>query len=174
MGSIEELHRFNQGVIDDFRQHDGAIPAGRPLADKQLLLLTITDARSCNQRTVPLLYASDQTTLVVAATAGGRDHDPDWANSLRINPIVTIEMPGQRFRATAAELSGAHRSAAYRLATGQLKRLAELQATTDRPFPLFRLVAIAAGPGDARMTPRDGSRPKDSTTSEVPHDDGRS
>jgi|GEM_PF-5129540 len=139
MGSIEQLHEFDQAVVDDFRVHEGCIPEGRPLYGKQLLLLTMSGVKPGRRRTVPLLYAIDGSAWIVAGSAGGRLNDPAWAVYLRRVPDVIVELPGTVFRAVAIEVAGADRGPAFALASKQMKNLDDHQRLVERQIPLFRL-----------------------------------
>jgi len=145
MDSIEELHAFDQTVIDDFRTNEGLIPDGRPLHGKQLLLLTMSGVNPGRRRTIPLLYAIDGRTWIVAASAGGRPKDPMWVDKLRRSPEIVVELPGSSFPAVAHETAGLERDRAFAVAAMQMKNLQAHQELVGRRIPLFRLVKISQG-----------------------------
>ena len=143
MDAIERLHVEDQAIIDSFREYHGVIPTGRPLHGKQLLLVTMTGVKPGRRRTIPLLYAIDGPTRIVAASAGARPDDPAWARHLRGNPNVLIELPKTRLSAVARELEGIDRDRGFAIASSQMKNLAAHQDHVARRIPLFRLIASA-------------------------------
>ncbi|MFI6073472.1 nitroreductase/quinone reductase family protein [Actinoplanes sp. NPDC051343] len=95
---------YNRQLIAEFRADGGASMGNRPL-----LLLTTRGRRSGAERTSPMMYvraASDDRLLVIASNAGAAQH-PAWYLNLTATPEVTVELPGSRFSAAAAPLTGA-------------------------------------------------------------------
>lgn len=104
-----------------------------------MLLLTTTGRRTGAAHTVPLLYLADGADLIVFASWGGRDAHPEWYQNLVAEPTVMVELPGRRFAATAATLSGARRSEWWRRAVAAYDGYAEYQSRTDREIPVVVL-----------------------------------
>jgi deazaflavin-dependent oxidoreductase (nitroreductase family) len=138
--SNEEVLDFNRKVIDDFRANDGVMPEGSMFHGNPTLLLTMIGAKSGRELTSPLTYTEDGDDLIVMASAGGSPKAPAWAFNLRANPEVTVEIPGQTYRANAIETEGDQRQHAYDLMVANLPRFADYQAAVERQIPLFRLV----------------------------------
>ena len=137
--SDEQILAFNRDVIDTFRNHGGVMPEG-PFHENPTLLLTMTGARSGRTLTTPLTYVTDADgALIVMASAGGRPRLPAWATNIRANPDVSIEVLGERYRATAVETRGDERTRALARMTDALPRFGEYQRTVERQIPLFRL-----------------------------------
>jgi deazaflavin-dependent oxidoreductase (nitroreductase family) len=90
---------FNEGLIDDFRAH-GKVTKG-PFVGRDVLLLTTKGAKSGQDRTNPLVYSKDGDHLVIVASKGGAPTNPSWFHNLKANPVVTIELGGERFAARA-------------------------------------------------------------------------
>src|SRR3954465_11096285 len=86
--SDEEFLAYNQGVIDEFRAHHGAV-SQPPFP---VLLLTTTGARTGRRTTVPLGYAVDDGRVFVVASKAGAPQHPAWFHNLRANPSVTVEL----------------------------------------------------------------------------------
>jgi deazaflavin-dependent oxidoreductase (nitroreductase family) len=72
------------------------LPAGAPL-----LRLTTTDAASGQTRTTPLPYTRDGSRLIVDTGPEKSSPDPDWCRDLAANPMVTVEVGDEPFRAIA-------------------------------------------------------------------------
>jgi len=90
---------FNEGLIGDFRAH-GKVTAG-PFVGRDVLLLTTKGAKSGQDRTNPLVYSKDGDDLVIVASKGGAPTNPGWFHNLKANPVVTVELGGERFAARA-------------------------------------------------------------------------
>lgn len=135
----EQTLAFNRSVIAEFRGNDGVMPPGSRFHGNPTMLLTMTGARSGRTLTSPLSFATDGDGWIVMASAGGSEKTPGWAFNLRANQTVTVELPGQRFQATATETDGAERSRVFSVMTTQLPRFADYQEQVSRQIPLFRL-----------------------------------
>jgi deazaflavin-dependent oxidoreductase (nitroreductase family) len=128
---------YNRALIEDFRANGGKLSG--QLANSHILLLTTTGARSGQERVTPLGYGMDgDRYIVVAANAGAPAH-PDWYYNLLAQPLVTVEVGAEHFRARARIAEGAERE-------GLLARQAEIvpwlpaqQAKTTREIPIVVL-----------------------------------
>jgi deazaflavin-dependent oxidoreductase (nitroreductase family) len=92
---------FNDDLVADFRAH-GKVSKG-PFLGRDVLLLTTKGAKSGLERTSPLVYSRDGEKLVVIASKGGAPTSPGWFHNLKADPIVTVELGGERFTARASE-----------------------------------------------------------------------
>lgn len=92
---------FNDDLIADFRAH-GKVTKG-PFLGRDVLLLTTKGAKSGLERTSPLVYSRDGERLVVIASKGGAPTNPGWFHNLKADPIVNVELGGERFAARANE-----------------------------------------------------------------------
>jgi deazaflavin-dependent oxidoreductase (nitroreductase family) len=135
------LPGFNEQLIDQFRAHHGQIPEG-PFAGAPILLLGTTGARSGQPRTHPLAYTRDGERYVIIASKGGAPSHPDWYHNLRANPIVTVEVGGERFRAQASVAEGSERERLYAQQAKQMPGFAEYQRKTTRRIPVVVLDRI--------------------------------
>jgi len=137
---------YNQTVIETFRKNGGHIPVG-PYAESDpsvngLLLLTTTGARSGQPRTMPLAYSKNGDRYVVAASKGGAPTNPDWFHNLVANPIVTVEVGGETFKARATVTSEPERERLYARHAGLMPGFAEYLTKTDRKIPIVLLERI--------------------------------
>src|SRR5215218_5086655 len=98
---------FNRRLVEEFRANNGKV--GGPFADRPLMVLTTTGAKSGLPRTIPLVYTRDGDRLVIIASKGGAPTNPDWYHNLVANPTATVELPGKTFQVTAAIASSASR-----------------------------------------------------------------
>lgn len=90
---------WNDDLITDFRAH-GKVTKG-PFLGRDVLLITTKGAKSGLDRTNPLVYSKDADRLVIVASKGGAPTNPAWFHNLKANPVVTIELGGERFAARA-------------------------------------------------------------------------
>jgi deazaflavin-dependent oxidoreductase (nitroreductase family) len=97
----EDMLAHNRKLIDQFRA-DG----GTSMGDRPLLLLSTLGRRSGKKRTSPMMYVREQERLFVVASNNGAAEDPEWYRNLLADPHVTVELPGDKYSATAAPLEG--------------------------------------------------------------------
>jgi deazaflavin-dependent oxidoreductase (nitroreductase family) len=126
----EERYERNIKVIEEFRRTGGA---GRNL------LLTTTGARSGRERTVPLAYLADGNRLLIFGSRAGSDKQPDWYWNLRKNPIVTVEVGTETYRATATPVEGEERDRLFAKQKEVMPVFAEYESRTTRVIPVIAL-----------------------------------
>ena len=129
---------WNAEVIDEFRANDGKV--GGWFADKDLLILHTTGARSGIERLSPLVYRREGDRIFVFASKGGSDTNPAWYHNLTAHPDVTVEIGSDTSSATAVEIVGEERDAIYERQAAAISNFAEYQAGTDRKIPVVELV----------------------------------
>lgn len=132
---------FNQQLIDEFRANGGRV--GGPFADRPLLLLTTTGAKSGQRRTMPLVYTTDGDRIVIIASKGGAAMNPAWYHNLRANPLVTVELPGETFEARAEVTVGDERTRLFNQQAALMPAFADYQRNTTREIPVVVLRRIA-------------------------------
>jgi deazaflavin-dependent oxidoreductase (nitroreductase family) len=135
------LEDFNQRLIDEFRATDGK-PGGR-FADRDMILVTTTGARSGKRRTTPLVYAEVEGRPVVVGSAGGSDRHPAWYHNLVAHPVVTVEVGNDRYVANAIVLEEPERTVALLAIDARIPGFAELQAKSQRILPVIALERIS-------------------------------
>jgi deazaflavin-dependent oxidoreductase (nitroreductase family) len=127
----------NQGIIAEFRAKGGKV--GGSFAGRPLLLLTTVGAKSGQERVNPLAYTTDGERLVIMASKGGAPSNPDWYHNLVANPLVTVELGGERFRARATVTEGAERARLFEQMALQMPGFAAYQEKTSRQIPVIAL-----------------------------------
>ncbi len=132
------MSEWNAQVIEEFRANDGKV--GGFFADKDVLILHNTGARSGLERVTPLVYRKEGDRVFIFASKGGSDSHPDWYHNLKANPSVTVEIGTDTSPATAVEINGSERDAIYGRQGAAISNFAEYQAGTDRVIPVFELV----------------------------------
>jgi deazaflavin-dependent oxidoreductase (nitroreductase family) len=97
----DDMLAYNAKLIEEFRA-DG----GKSIGDRPLLLLTTVGRRTGKRHTSPMMYVADDDRYLVIASNNGAAEDPLWYLNLLAEPSVTVELPGQEFRADATPLEG--------------------------------------------------------------------
>ena len=132
---------FNEQVIEEFRANGGKV--GGPLAGQQVLLVTMTGARTGQVRTVPLGYFDDDGTPVVFASSMGAPAHPQWYFNLKANPDVAVEIGTSQMAARARVVEGDERAALWeRIIVAKPFLVAHQAAAHPREIPLVRLEEV--------------------------------
>ena len=80
-----------------------------------------------------------QSHVLVVAGKGGAEINPAWVHNLRANPRAHVEVGTESFDVLARELPPAERDEIVPRITAVAPVVAELQAKTNRVFPIFEL-----------------------------------
>ena len=112
---------------------------GRRLVNNDMLLLSTVGRRTGRTHTVPLLYLRAGDEIVVIASWGGRDQHPEWYRNLRSNPVVTVQINGQRRRMTAATADAQQRARLWPEVLAAYHGYETYQSRTDREIPVVIL-----------------------------------
>ena len=91
---------MEQELIQQIQTGDGSVTTGM-FAGRKVLLLHTIGAKSGEPRMTPLVYSEDAGKLVIIASKGGSPTHPAWYNNILKDPVVTIEMGGEKFQARA-------------------------------------------------------------------------
>ena len=128
---------YNQKVIEQYRATGGK--TDHPLS---LLLLTTTGAKSGEPRTSPVAFSRDGDHLIILASKGGAPTNPNWYHNILANPIVTVELGGDRFQARATMAEGDEYERLYSQHAAQMPGFAEYRTKTTRQIPVIILERI--------------------------------
>lgn len=106
------------------------------------LVLTTIGAKSGVERHTPVgCFPGNDGSWLIVASAAGAAGNPAWYYNLAAHPDrVLIETAGRKTAATAEQLHGAERDAAWRQITDAAPTFAKYQQATDRELPIIRLV----------------------------------
>ena len=132
---------FNTQVIQEFRANDGQV--GGYFEGKDLILITVTGAKSGQPREVPLVFAPDGNKLLIIASYGGSDVNPDWYHNLVANPRLTAEVGGEMFAADARVLEGDERQRGFEILAETNPGFRDYQQKTSRVIPVIELTRVA-------------------------------
>jgi len=132
---------FNQSVIDEFHANGGKV--GGYFAGANMLLLHTIGAKSGQPRTNPLVYVTDGDRVVIIASKGGADSNPDWYYNLLANPTVTVEIGNDRFEARATAVTEEpERSRLYAKMVEHRSGFADYEQKTTRKIPAVILERV--------------------------------
>src|SRR2546423_1972949 len=136
---------FNQNLINDLRANAGRASGG-PFEGSDVLILTTRGAKSGTPRENPLAFSRDNGHLVVIASKGGAPTNPAWYHNLVTNPVVTVEVLGEKFEAKASvvEDDGDYERL-YANHARKMPGFNEYRQKTSRRIPVIRLERLGSG-----------------------------
>ena len=120
-----------------YRMTGGRI--GRRLVNNDMLLLATTGRKSGTKHTVPLLYLADDEDIVVIASWGGRDDNPEWYKNLESNAEAKIQINGDRFNVRATVAGPERRARLWPQILEAYDGYREYQDRTHRQIPVVIL-----------------------------------
>jgi deazaflavin-dependent oxidoreductase (nitroreductase family) len=133
---------MTQNLITAFRSNGGKITEG-PFAGRTVLLLTTIGAKSGQERLAPVVYTRDGDRIVIVASKGGAPTNPSWFLNLVANPVVTVELGAEKFRARATVAEGAERDRLYAAHAAVYPGFLDYVAKTSRVIPVVILERLS-------------------------------
>jgi deazaflavin-dependent oxidoreductase (nitroreductase family) len=124
-------------VIREFRANQGKV--GGMFENMPVLLMTMTGAKTGRTLTRPVCYTRDGDTIVIIASYGGAPHNPPWYHNLVANPLITVEVGPEKFKAKAVVTSGKERQRLFDQMAKQMSFFADYQKKTKRQIPVLVL-----------------------------------
>jgi deazaflavin-dependent oxidoreductase (nitroreductase family) len=140
-GSVD-FNEFNRTLVAEFRANGGKVSG--MFAAAPLVLITHRGAKSGKEYTSPLACTRDGDAVVIIASKGGAPTNPDWFHNVVANPEVTVELPGETYRATARVAKGDERARLFRAQADLLPNFDEYAAKTNREIPVVVLERVTA------------------------------
>jgi deazaflavin-dependent oxidoreductase (nitroreductase family) len=105
-----------------------------------VLALTTTGRKSGQPRTVMLTSPlQDGDKVVIVASKGGDDRNPEWYLNLKANPKVEVKLGNKTNPMVAHIAEGAERTDLWQRLTADHKNYADYQTKTDREIPVVVL-----------------------------------
>ena len=136
MSSVSD---WNKAVVEEFRANGGKVAQ---FADRELLLLHTTGAKSGQLRINPLVYSTDGDRLMVVASKGGAPTNPDWYYNVVANPQVTVEVGTEQFQAQATVAEEPERTRLFDQMAAAMPGFADYQHKTSRILPVVVLTRL--------------------------------
>jgi len=137
-GLVVRAHRWV------YRVSGGRI--GHGVFGAPVLLLHTTGRRSGKRRSTPIVYGTDQGTLIVVASNRGGDQAPHWFKNLEANPDVEVWIARYKAngRARIIEPGATDFKRLWRLMDEvNFGRYGQLQAASTRPMPIVVISPVA-------------------------------
>lgn len=138
---MNERHEFNKKLIEEFRANGGKV--GGMFANAPMILITMKGAKSGQERVTPLVYSKDGNRYVIIASMAGAPNNPDWYHNLKANPMVTVEIGAEKFKAKASLTSGDERERLFNQQAALLPVFNDYRKKTTRQIPVFVLERVA-------------------------------
>jgi len=134
------MDELNQAVISEFRANQGRVSG--PMEGMPIVLLTMTGAKTGRSLTRPLCYSRDVDRLVIIASYGGAPRNPPWYHNHLANPVVTVEVGTEKFKARVTQTSGAERQRLFDAQARLMPFFNDYQKKTERQIPVLTLTRV--------------------------------
>jgi deazaflavin-dependent oxidoreductase (nitroreductase family) len=140
---MADMNDFNAKLIAEFRENDGKVTGD--FGKVPLVLITHRGAKSGIERTSPLVYSLDGDRVIIIASKGGAAAHPHWYLNMVANPEVTVELPGDTYRAKVTEVTGAERDRLYAAQAATMPQFDQYAINAgDRIIPVLALERITS------------------------------
>lgn len=133
---------YGEEHVQKYRETDGQ--EGHDWNGTQALILTTTGRKSGQSRDNALIYGTAGDSPVVVASKGGDPTHPDWYFNLADQPIVEVQIWGERFPCCARTATGAERAELWAEMLKHWPQYDDYQAKAEREIPVVVLDRIAA------------------------------
>jgi deazaflavin-dependent oxidoreductase (nitroreductase family) len=107
-----------------------------------ILLVTMTGAKTGRTLVRPLCYSRDGDRIVIIASYGGAPRNPPWYHNLIANPVITVEVGTEKYKARAGQVYGAERDRLFDAQAKLMPFFTEYQGKTKRQIPVLTLTLI--------------------------------
>jgi deazaflavin-dependent oxidoreductase (nitroreductase family) len=105
-------------------------------------LIRVRGRKSGRTQIVPLIYGAVGGEVVIVASKGGADDNPDWYHNLRAGDEVDIQIATQAFRASWREPDGDERHRVWDFMTRIYPPYLNYQQATTRHIPVIMLSPV--------------------------------
>jgi F420H(2)-dependent quinone reductase len=148
-----------------YRATNGLI--GGNLFGTSVLLLTTTGRKSGKRYTTPLTYLEDGENLVIIASNGGADTDPNWWRNLRTDPQAMVQVGAQHKELHAEAAHGAERDRLWSAVTARYPLYRRYADATKREIPVVVLHAKVTAEPTVRAPQADETSKVDDAPQDV-------
>jgi len=132
MRSFGRVHRW---VVRRSRGRIGS----RWFGGSDLVLVTVRGRSSGRLHTVPLMSLPEGDDLLVVASQGGVDREPQWWLNLLADPHAQVERRGERFAVVAEKVGDDERQALWDRFVATYDGFTDYQAKVRREIAVVRL-----------------------------------
>jgi len=141
-GDAAHTKAFNEVMIAALRQGNGRIEGELSAID--LLIMTSIGRKSGLRRPSPIGYFVVDGRLLIIASMGGADINPQWYHNVLADGEVTVELLGEEFSARAVPTAGEDRDQLFAAICARAEVFAEYQTRTTRALPVVEIIAVDA------------------------------
>ena len=128
---------YGAAHVQRYRETDGQ--EGHDWNGTQALILTTTGRKSGQSRDCALIYGLSGDNPIVVASKGGAPANPDWYFNLAEQPVVEVQVRGDRFSAHDRTATGAERGELWTEMLKHWPQYADYQTKTEREIPVVVL-----------------------------------
>ena len=107
-------------------------------------LIRVTGRKSGKTQIVPLIYGDIAGEVVIVASKGGADKNPDWYHNLRAGEEVDVQIATQAFRASWREPEGEERHRIWDFMSHVYPPYLNYQRATTRHIPVIMMRPVAS------------------------------
>lgn len=102
-----------------------------------ICLLTLTLRKSGARKTIALMYTAHGENVLLVASLGGADINPQWYHNLKACPQVEIEVGSRRRNMVAREAAANEREKLWPIVVKSYPAFADYQNKTKRTIPIM-------------------------------------
>ena len=102
-----------------------------------ICLLTLTLRKSGERKTIALMYIGHGENVLLVASLGGADINPQWYHNLKACPEVEVEVGRDKRKMIAREADAAERAALWPVVVKGYPVFADYQRKTNRVIPVM-------------------------------------
>ena len=135
---VANAQRFVTGFHTFIYRLSGGRIGGR-IVGSPVLLLTTIGRKSGKERTLPLIYLTDEDTIVLVASNGGVAKHPLWWLNLQANPQATVQIRSRIVTLMATVAEGEERNRLWSRLVAMYPGYADYQKRTPREIPVVLL-----------------------------------
>lgn len=135
---VELMRRITTMHRAVLRRTGGRV-GGRWVGGSDVIMLTVRGRRSGQSHTVTLMCLADGDDLLVVASQGGVDREPQWWLNLLADPHAEVTLRGRRFAVTAERVAAAERPQLWARFVAVYPGFDRYQAQVRREIAVIRL-----------------------------------
>lgn len=107
-------------------------------------LIRVKGRKSGRTQIVPLIYGDIGGEVVIVASKGGADENPDWYHNLRAGDEVDLQIATQAFRASWREPEGEERHRIWDFISHVYPPYLSYQRATTRHIPVIMMTPLTS------------------------------
>jgi deazaflavin-dependent oxidoreductase (nitroreductase family) len=104
---------------------------------RDIMLVTMTGAKSGKQRVIPLMYVPYNAGVIVVASQGGAPKSPVWYNNLVANSDIEVQYRDKKMKLRARRVDDAEKALVWPVCVEHYPAYDDYQTRTSRNIPVF-------------------------------------